>query len=36
MLADLDRHAGHKGVPHQALIKLWLADRLKAEATIKD
>ena len=36
MLADLAGHAGRKGVPRQALIKLWLADRLKAEATIRD
>ncbi len=35
-MADLDRHAGRKGVPRQALIKLRLADRLKAEAPIKD
>jgi predicted DNA binding CopG/RHH family protein len=36
MLADLDRHAGRRGVPRQALIKLWLADRLKAEAPVRD
>ncbi|MGD0537797.1 MAG: CopG family transcriptional regulator [Verrucomicrobiota bacterium] len=36
MLADLDRHAGRKGVPRQPLIKLWLADRLNAESPVKD
>jgi predicted DNA binding CopG/RHH family protein len=31
LLARLDRHASRHGVPRQALVKLWLAERLAAE-----
>jgi len=31
MLQSLDREAGRLGVPRQAVIKVWIADRLKAE-----
>jgi hypothetical protein len=31
MIRRLDRQAGRNGVPRQALIKVWLAERLKAE-----
>ena len=30
MVAKLDRHAAKRGVTRQALIKMWLADRLEA------
>ena len=30
MVAKLDTHARHRGVTRQALIKMWLADRLEA------
>jgi len=29
MVARLDREAAHRGVTRQALIKMWLADRLE-------
>ncbi|WP_353204664.1 CopG family antitoxin [Sphingomonas sp.] len=29
MVQQLDRHANHRGVTRQALIKMWLADRLE-------
>lgn len=32
MLAQLDAHARKRGVTRQALIKMWLADRLEAAA----
>lgn len=32
MLAQLDSHARKRGVTRQALIKMWLADRLEAAA----
>jgi hypothetical protein len=32
MIDELDRYAGRNGVARQALIKLWLSDRIKAEA----
>jgi hypothetical protein len=31
MIDELDRYAGRNGVARQALIKLWLSDRIKAE-----
>jgi hypothetical protein len=31
MLQSLDREAARLGVPRQAIIKIWLADRLRAE-----
>ncbi|NLD37269.1 MAG: CopG family transcriptional regulator [Desulfatiglans sp.] len=30
MIQDLDREAKRLGVPRQSLIKIWIADRLKA------
>ena len=30
MVAKLDQHASKRGVTRQALIKMWLADRLEA------
>ncbi len=32
MVAELDTHARKRGVTRQALIKMWLADRLEAAA----
>lgn len=32
MVAKLDRHAKQRGVTRQALIKMWLADRLESAA----
>lgn len=31
MVEALDRHADHRGVTRQSLIKMWLADRLVTE-----
>jgi len=33
MIADLDREAGRIGVSRQAIIKMWLAERLEARKT---
>jgi len=33
MIADLDREAGRFGVSRQAIIKMWLAERLEARKT---
>jgi hypothetical protein len=31
IIGRLDRHASRTGVPRQALVKLWLAERIEAE-----
>jgi len=33
MIADLDREAGRIGVSRQAILKMWLAERLEARKT---
>jgi len=33
MITDLDREAGRIGVSRQAIIKMWLAERLEARKT---
>jgi predicted DNA binding CopG/RHH family protein len=32
MVQALDREASHRGIPRQALIKMWLADKLDEHA----
>jgi len=34
MLNSLDKEAGRLGVPRQAIIKVWIADRLRANAAV--
>ena len=33
MINRIDRVAGRNGIPRQAVIKTWLADKIKADAT---
>ena len=35
MLQSLDREAARLGVPRQAIIKIWLADRLRTETAVR-
>jgi len=34
MLNSLDREAARIGIPRQAIIKVWIADRLRAESIV--
>ena len=35
MLQSIDREAARLGVPRQAIIKIWLADRLRTESAAR-
>ena len=34
MIASLDKEAAHLGVPRQAIIKVWISDRLQKNKTL--